>query len=306
MNKPQRVVVTGAGGQVGRALCALLKDMTLLALHSTDADVRDGDRIIPLITDFRPDLVIHTAAWTDVDGAERNPDSAYAVNALGTQNVALACQTSGAAMVYLSTNEVFDGQAAEPYREWDTPAPISVYARSKLAGERIAQMLLNRLYIVRTAWVFAPGGHNFPSKILAAADRLGALRVVDDEIGNPTYAPDLAQALVRLVHTGRFGIYHLTNEGACSRYEWAREILRLSGREHVPITPISSQEWSRLARPPLRAVLANTAAAALGIRLRHWREALADYFAASKPVALEQQRGKDREGQLYPADSSCL
>ncbi len=296
MSKPQRIVVTGARGQVGRALCALLGDATLLAISSADADVRDGDRIIPLIADFHPDLVIHTAAWTDVDGAERDPDGAYAVNALGTQNVALACQAVGAAMVYLSTNEVFDGQATQPYREWDTPAPISVYARSKLAGERIAQMLLNRLYIVRTAWVFAPGGHNFPSKIIAAADRLGALRVVDDEIGNPTYAPDLAQALVRLIHTGRFGIYHLTNEGACSRYEWAREILRLSGREHVPITPIPSREWSRLAQPPLRAVLANTAAAALGIRLRPWQEALADYLAAGQQAEPNQRRKTNDEG----------
>lgn len=297
MNKPQRIVVTGARGQIGRALCALLDDVTLLALSSADADVRDGDRIIPLIAGFHPDLVIHAAAWTDVDGAERDPDAAYAVNALGTQNVALACQAAGAAMVYLSTNEVFDGQATEPYREWDTPSPISVYARSKLAGERIAQMLLNRLYIVRTAWVFAPGGRNFPSKIIAAADRLGALRVVDDEIGNPTYAPDLAQALVRLICTGRFGIYHLTNEGACSRYEWAREILRLSGREHVPITPISSQEWSRLARPPLRAVLANTAAAALGIRLRPWQEALADYFAVGEFIGPGQEQGMAGKGQ---------
>ncbi|HEY64985.1 MAG TPA: dTDP-4-dehydrorhamnose reductase [Caldilineae bacterium] len=283
MDLPERIVVTGARGQLGRALCALLTDVTLLAIDLEEADIRDGDQIIPLITEFRPDVVIHAAAWTDVDGAERDPDGAYAVNALGTQNVALACQQVGAAMLYVSTNEVFDGRAEEPYREWDAPAPISVYARSKWAGEQIARMLLNRLYIVRTAWVFAPGGNNFPSKIIAAADRHGALRVVDDEIGNPTYAPDLARAIVRLISTGRFGIYHLTNEGACSRYEWACEILRMSGREHVPVTPIPSSEWKRLATPPLRAVLANTAAAALGIRLRPWREALKAYFEESEP-----------------------
>ncbi len=288
---PQRIVVTGARGQLGRALCALFTDVALLDIGVDRADIRDGDRIIPLITEFHPDVVIHAAAWTDVDGAERDPDGAYAVNALGTQNVALACRQTGAAMVYISTNEVFDGQATQPYREWDTPAPISVYARSKLAGEHIAQMLLHRLYIVRTAWMYAPGGNNFPSKIIAAADRLGALRVVDDEIGNPTYAPDLAQAIVRLINTGRFGIYHLTNEGACSRFEWARAILRLSGREHIPITPIPSSEWTRPARPPLRAVLANTAAAALGIRLRPWQEALADYFAAINGSGRERSHG---------------
>ncbi len=277
---PQRIVVTGAQGQLGRALCALLQDAALLAIDIDEADIRDGDQVIPLITAFRPDVVIHAAAWTDVDGAEQNPDEAYAVNALGTQNVALACQQAGAAMVYISTNEVFDGRATRPYREWDTPSPISVYAHSKLAGERIAQMLLNRLYIVRTAWVYAPAGNNFPSKIIAAADRLGALRVVNDEMGNPTYAPDLAEGIVQLIRTGRFGIYHLTNEGTCSRFEWACEILRMSGREHVPVTPIPSSEWQRAAQPPLRAILANTAAAALGIRLRPWQEALADYFAA--------------------------
>ncbi len=284
----QRVVITGARGQVGRSLCAQLQEAPLLALTRDDADLRDGDRIISLITEFRPDIVIHAAAWTDVDGAERDPDGAYAVNALGTQYVALACQQVNAAMVYISTNEVFDGHATQPYREWDPPSPISVYARSKLAGERIAQMLLNRLYIVRTAWVYAPGGRNFPSKIIAAADRHGKLRVVADEIGNPTYAPDLARALIRLIQTGRFGIYHLTNEGACSRFEWAREVLQLSGRGHIPITPIRSDEWERPARPPLHAVLANTAAAALGIRLRPWREALADYFAAQKNAETER------------------
>jgi dTDP-4-dehydrorhamnose reductase len=276
-----RVVVTGAQGQLGRSLCALLQDVSLLAIDVDNADIRNGDQVIPLLVDFQPDLVIHAAAWTDVDGAERDPDGAYAVNAVGTQNIALACQQAGAAMIYISSNEVFDGQATNPYREWDTPAPLSVYACSKLAGERIAQMLLNHLYVVRTAWIYAPDGNNFPRKIVAAADRLGTLRVVDEEFGNPTYAPDLASALIQLAHSRRFGIYHLTNQGACSRYEWACEILRLSGRGQIPITPIAAREWVRPTQPPLRAILANTAAAALGIRLRPWQEALSDYFHAS-------------------------
>ena len=184
-------------------------------------------------------------------------------------------------MVYISTNEVFDGTAQPPYREWDVPNPISVYARSKAAGERVVRALLQRFYIVRIAWLFAPGGNNFVSKIVAAARKHGALKVVDDEFGNPTYAPDAAAAIARLVEANHFGIYHFTNSGACSRYEFAREALRLAGLGKVPITPIASSEWPRPSAPPLRAILANVAGAELGITLRSWQEALAAYFDAA-------------------------
>ena len=181
-------------------------------------------------------------------------------------------------MVYISTNEVFDGIAQSPDHEWDVPNPISVYARSKAAGERVVRTLLQRFYIVRVAWLFAPGGNNFVSKIVAAARKHGALRVVGDEFGNPTYAPDTAAAIARLVETDHFGIYHFTNSGFCSRYEFAREALRLAGLGQMPITPIAASEWPRLSTPPLRAVLANVAGAELGITLRPWQEALAAYF----------------------------
>jgi len=277
LSSPQRIVITGCLGQLGRALQEALADRTLLLLDLPDGDITDA-AIIPTIADFHPDVVIHPAAYTNVDGAEREPDVAYRVNVWGTQNVALACQRVGAAMVYVSTNEVFDGTADVPYREWDVPNPISVYARSKAAGERVVQALLQRFYIVRLAWLFAPGGRNFVTKIIAAADKYGALRVVDDEFGNPTYAPDAAAAIARLIETGHYGIYHFTNAGFCSRYEFACEILRLAGREHVPITPIPSSEWKRASTPPLRAVLANTAGAELGITLRPWQAALREYF----------------------------
>ncbi|MDH7484650.1 MAG: dTDP-4-dehydrorhamnose reductase [Anaerolineae bacterium] len=270
-------MITGCLGQLGRALREALADRTLLLLDLPEGDITDP-AIIPVIADFQPDVVLHPAAYTDVDGAEREPDAAYRVNVWGTQNVALACQRCGAAMLYVSTNEVFDGTAEEPYREWDRPNPISVYARSKAAGERVVQALLSRFYIVRVAWLFAPGGHNFVTKIIAAADRHGALRVVDDEFGNPTYAPDAAAAMARLIETGHYGIYHFTNAGFCSRYEFACQILRLAGRGHVPVTPIPSSEWPRAATPPRRAVLANTAGAELGITLRPWKDALREYF----------------------------
>ncbi|HIC89508.1 MAG TPA: dTDP-4-dehydrorhamnose reductase [Anaerolineae bacterium] len=278
-----RILITGHLGQLGSILMRTLAAHELLGIDLPEHDITDP-AIVPVIADFDPNVVIHTAAYTDVDGAARNPDLAYRINAWGTQNVALACQRANAALVYISTNEVFDGTQQEPYREWDTPQPINPYGASKLAGERVARFLLQRLYIVRIAWLFAPGRRNFVGKILDAAERYGALRVVDDEFGNPTYAPDIAGVLAQLIETDHYGIYHLTNAGHCSRYEFAQAVLERAGRADVPITPISSDEWQRASTPPLHALLANTAAASLGITLRPWQEALDAYFATETPT----------------------
>jgi dTDP-4-dehydrorhamnose reductase len=275
-----RIVITGCRGQLGTALQRVLANENLLGLDLPECDVTDPHCVIDTVGAFQPEVVIHAAAMTDVDGCEKNPDLAYRVNVLGTQNMALACQRSGAALVHISTNDVFDGRLGRPYYEWDTPTPQSVYARSKAAAEFYVRTLLQRFYIVRTAWLYARGGNNFVRKIQAAADRLGALKVVTDEVSAPTYAPDLAQAIAQLLSTDYYGIFHLTNSGLCSRYDWARKILDLSGRGHVPIEPIRSEQWQRAAPPPLYAPLVNFTGAALGITLRPWTEALADYLAA--------------------------
>ena len=273
-----RIFITGHKGQLGRALYAVLAEHTLTGCDLPELDITDREAIGAAVADFAPDVVVHAAAWTHVDGCARDPERAYRVNALGTQNVALACAEAGAAMVYISTNEVFDGEATEPYREWDPPHPINPYGRSKAAGEWFVRHLLTRFYIVRTAWLYAPGGRNFPHRIIQLADERGALRVVTDEVGNPTYAPDLAKAIAALIRTDAYGVYHLTNAGYCSRYDFAREILRVSGREHVPVEPITLAEFQRASTPPRFAPLANTAAAALGITLRPWQEALAEFL----------------------------
>ncbi len=275
---PRRILITGSQGQLGRALQQALAADVLLCVDQPEFDVADP-AATDFVVDLAPDLIIHAAAYTNVDGAEAQPDLVFRINALGTQNMALASQRLRVPLLYVSTNEVFDGtRTATPYYEWDQPNPQSVYARTKAAGERAVMALLDQFYVVRIAWHFARGGNNFPHKILELAGRQKALRVVDDEFGNPTYAPDLAAALVRLVATRHFGIYHLTNSGSCSRYAFACEILRLAGRDDVTVTPIPSAEWPRPTQPPLHAVLANTAAAALGITLRPWQEALADYL----------------------------
>jgi dTDP-4-dehydrorhamnose reductase len=217
-----------------------------------------------------------------VDGAARDPVAAFRINAFGTQNVALACQKCGAALLYVSTNEVFDGKKDAPYLEHDPANPINAYGKSKLAGEWYARHLLEKFYIVRTAWLYARGGQKFPDKILEVARRQPALSVVRDEIGSPTYVPDLADALAQLIETEQYGVYHLVNAGACSRYEWAVEILRTANVPR-PVKPITLAEYSRASTPPANGALENFAAATmLNLKLRPWQEALGAFFTDSK------------------------
>ena len=273
-----RILITGHKGQLGQALQREFHHDQSLGIDLPEHDVTSAEDIAQTICDYGPDVVVHPAALTDVDTCAQQPELALRVNGLGTHNVALACLRCGAALLTVSTNEVFDGKKGAPYYEYEHPNPVNGYARSKLAGEIYTRMHLSRFYIVRTAWLYSQGGNSFVSKIVQAAHKHGALRVVCDEISSPTYAPDLAQAISRLIRTGHYGIYHFTNEGSCSRYEFARRILSLSGQQDVPIEPITSDQWPRASIPPLHCVIRNFAGAQLGIRLRHWEEALRECF----------------------------
>lgn len=275
------VTVVGGEGQLGRAFRAEFEQQAGTRISSWD--MPDFDMTDPSISDLlarsEPDLVINAGAWTDVDGAEANPEAAYAANALGPKLIADGCRRCSAPLVQISTNEVFAGVPGAFYHEYDVPNPGGAYARSKLAGERAVQFTLKAHYIVRVAWLYGKGGNHFPAKIVAAADRLGALRVVDDEFGNPTHAMDVARMVRKLAETGRFGVYHLVNEGYASRYEFAAAVLRGTGRGDIPIERVSAADWPRPATPPPHAVLVNQAAAALGIRLPAWDAALEEYLA---------------------------
>lgn len=274
-----RIAITGAKGQLGGVLQNVLQkeEHVILGLDLPEADITDLG-IIDTIASFKPDIVIHAAAMTQVDACAVNPDAAYRVNALGTRNIALGCQACGAAILYLSTNEVFDGQQDSPYLEFDPTHAINPYGASKLAGETVIQSLLNRFYIARTAWLFGRG-NNFVKRIIQLADENGELRVVTDELGSPTYARDLAKALCRLIKTGVWGVYHLTNQGGCSRYEFAREILSLTGRSTVRVYPITLSQFHRASTPPHYSCLRNFCAESLGITLRPWQEALSAYLS---------------------------
>ncbi len=282
-----RILVTGAKGRLGSRLTALLaaQGHTVTGIDVDEADITQRDAVERAFADARPEVVLHCAALTAVDYCAEHPDEALTVNALGTQNVALACQTSGAALLYVSTNEVFSGERFREHLEYDPPAPVNPYGYSKWAGEQIVRELVPRHYIVRTAWLFAHGGRNFIQAILGRARAGQPLRVVTNEVGNPTYNDDLAAALSQLIATAHYGTYHLTNAGYASRYEFARAVLDLAGYADVPITPITLAQYPRASRPPRYAVLRNFAAARLGIALRPWRDAVAAFLRAEGLLA---------------------
>lgn len=271
-----RIAITGDKGQLGRSLKGALSGHELLPLDLPEWDITQGKTAAHIVR-WAPDLVIHAAAMTDVDGCELDPEAAYHVNGEGTRNMATACQESGAAMVYISTDYVFDGSKEGPYLEEDEPHPLNVYGRSKLAGEEYVQGLLAKFYIVRSAWLYGPGGKNFVEKVLKLAEEREGLYMVTTEVGSPTYTHDLAEAIAGLISWPEYGIYHLVNGGSCSRYQWAKKALELAGRGDFPLHP--SQGYPRPAKVPPHAVLKNRRAARLGIRLRPWPEALEAYFS---------------------------
>jgi dTDP-4-dehydrorhamnose reductase len=273
-----RIFITGNRGQLGRDLMRARSAHTVDGGDLPELDITDADTTRRTIEAARPDVVIHSAALTDTRLCEDDPDLAHRVNGLGTRNVALACRDAGAALLYVSTNEVFDGLKGKPYVESDAPKPVNAYGRSKLEGEEQARALVERLYVVRTAWLYG-GGRDFPSKILAAASQQAELTVVTDEIATPTLAGDLAEAIARLVEIEGYGVYHFTNSGACSRLEWAREVLRLAGRSDVVVKPATLAAYNAYPPKPPRTVLRNEAGARLGVTLRPWRDALAEHFA---------------------------
>jgi dTDP-4-dehydrorhamnose reductase len=268
------VALTGATGQLGRALIdAASEPWEIHGIGSDDLDVTDGRGVRDWLAFLQPDLVIHAAAATNVDRCEREPDFAFTVNALGTRNVARAAAATGAGLVYVSTNFVFDGFKAEPYHEFDSPSPISVYGASKLAGEIECWQAQSNCHIIRTAMVFAREGTNFVNTMLRLMAERDELTVVDDQFGNPTSARDLARGIVEVVDRAPYGTYHLTNSGSASWYEWAlavKEIVQLD----CNVRPIPAAGYERDATPPANGRLQSLILPDLGITLPSWQDAL--------------------------------
>lgn len=282
MSDARPVVISGRFGRLGRALAGTAPTATE-GWGRPELDLDDPPACAMLVRSERPRLVLHTAAMTAVDQAAREPEVAMRRNGQAVSAIAAACREVGSDLVLVSTNEVFDGERRDGrgYTEDDTAGPRNAYGASKLAGEEAARDAFGSapgLWIVRTAWLFGPPGNDFPDKITAAADTVkGPLPVVSDEIGSPTYALDLAQAMWELIGRVDGGTYHLVNAGSASRLEWARAVLdvRRPGRE---TRPISASEFVRASEPPRWGILDTSRAAAIGVTMRPWHEALSEYL----------------------------
>lgn len=278
MCKIMKFLITGVSGQVGSELSALLGyGENVLALRSVDFDISDKEAVNHTIGAFCPDIIFHCAAYTAVDKAESERERCFAINADGTRYIAKMASTIGATLLYISTDYVFDG-TKEGLCETDSLTnPLSVYGKSKLVGEEAVCEWVDKHFIVRTSWVFG-NGYNFVRTILRLGYERGEVNVVSDQIGSPTYAADLAQLLIDMAQTRKFGIYHATNEGFCSWYEFACEIFKIAGLD-VKVNPINTTEFNAAApRPRVSRLSKDSLTNAKFERLPKWQDALARYL----------------------------
>ena len=273
-----RVTLFGASGLLGQELARELKTEQLTALSSKDADLRDRSRVEHVIRDSRPDWIILSAAYTDVDGCESNRDRAFAINCEGAIHVAQAARDVGSRLLFPSTDYVFDGAGTAPYQVSDPRKPINVYGESKARAEERLLQILPDVCIARTSWLFGHGGKCFPATILKLAATRPEISVVDDQRGSPTFTRDLAASLVKLCRKSARGIVHVTNSGNCTWYDFAKEIVRVAGLPTV-VKAVTTAEFPRAARRPAYSVLSPASLEAYGIQMPHWQDATRRYLA---------------------------
>lgn len=292
-----KILITGASGQLGTEIqrqlknggSALgnvperLKNATVIATDVNELDITDRDATIAFVRRHQPDTIISCAAFTNVDGCETNPEAAFKVNAIGASNLAQAAERINARLIHVSTDYVFRGEGNKPLDESERVDPKSVYGKTKALGEEYVKSFCHRYFIVRTAWLYGYAGKNFVKTIVNAGKKFGKLEVVSDQLGNPTNAEDLAHHLLQLAVSHDYGIYHCTGEGVCSWYDFASEIIRLSGVD-ATVAPCTSAEYSAkhpaaADRPAWSALENRMLACTVGNHMRDWKEALADFFA---------------------------
>ncbi|MEY2414493.1 MAG: dTDP-4-dehydrorhamnose reductase [Acidobacteriaceae bacterium] len=273
-----RVTVFGATGLLGKELMRQWPHDEVTGLSSKDADIRDSEQVSRAVEKTQPEWIVLAAAYTNVDGCESNRKLAFDVNSQGAASVARAAKQNGARLLFLSTDYVFDGKGSLPYETDHPRAPRSVYGKSKAQAEAEIREILPDCCIVRTSWLFGAGGKCFPDTILKLAESRREIDVVDDQRGSPTYSPDLARAIAELCRRDAHGIVHVTNRGDCSWFEFASEIVKLSGSNTI-VRPTSSDKFPRPAERPKYSVLSRNSLDQYGITMPEWRFALKDYLA---------------------------
>ena len=274
-----KILITGAYGMLGSDLRETLKNFELICTGSKDLDITDEEKVMDFITEKSPDLVINAAAYTAVDDCETNYDEAYAVNAIGPRNLAIACKRQDIPLIHISTDYVFDGSKRTPLMENDKLGPQSAYGKTKLAGEEFIQENTDKYFILRTAWLYGLHGGNFVKTMLDLAETHDEITVVNDQIGSPTYSLDLAVAITNLLQSDKYGIYHVTNEGECSWYDFAKAIFEFSNID-VNVIPVSTEEFPRPAPRPHYSVLDNKKWNASGfVPMRDYEEALGSFLS---------------------------
>ncbi|SDW82262.1 dTDP-4-dehydrorhamnose reductase [Paenibacillus sp. PDC88] len=292
-----KVLVTGAAGQLGKDVVLLLqsKGCEILACDRQTLDITNSEQCKAVVTGFSPQAIIHCAAYTAVDAAETDVEGAYLVNATGSRNLAVAAEKIGAKIVYISTDYVFNGQSSEPYHEYDNTDPQSIYGKSKRAGEVLTQSLSSRYFIVRTSWVYGLHGSNFVKTMLKLGQEKPLLNVVNDQKGSPTYTVDLAAFLYELIQTEKYGIYHASNSGSCTWYEFTQAILEdaaqvLDMKVTASLEPCTTDMFPRPAPRPQNSVMEHLAIRTNGLTdLRPWREGLNDFLAEMKAVSVRTE-----------------
>ena len=274
-----RILITGANGQLGTELMKVLEGYEVHGFNKDQLDITNPNNVRECMENIEPDVVIHCAAYTNVDGCESNVDLAYKINASGAGYVATECLKIGSAMVYVSTDYIFNGQKGQPYYEFDKPNPINTYGKTKLAGEEIVRSTLKRHYIARTAWLYGTQGKNFVKTMLQLAETQKNINVVNDQTGSPTNVLDLARAIKLLIESKKYGTYHVTNSGSCTWYEFAKKIFELRGIE-IEVNPLTTDQLDRPAKRPKNSVLKNfNLEANLKYSTRSWEEALKEYLS---------------------------
>lgn len=274
-----KILIIGSEGMLGHDLVDILSKENEVSTTTIDTlDITDIKKTIDTVKNINPDLVINAAAFTDVNGSEAKQDLAYKVNGIGTRNVAVACKETDSALVYICTDYVFDGKKGTSYAEYDQPNPLSVYGKTKLQGETFIRDILSKFYIVRTSWLYGYNGPNFITTMLKLAETRDSISVVNDQVGSPTYTVDLAKSIAELIKKPTYGIYHITNSGECSWYEYAKEIFEIAEIE-IAVNPVSTEEYPQPAPRPKYSVLENYNWKMEGFpENRHYRDAIQEYM----------------------------